>query len=78
MRTRAMPQHGGPLFAEKVLPQLHDVFAEWDDRWWPRPMDREGRAALSSFRPVVANRGGTIGRPRGAIVFGVAKSTGLA
>ena len=27
------------LFAEKVMPQLQDLFAEeWEDRWWPNPM----------------------------------------
>jgi hypothetical protein len=76
--SKDLANYNTQLFVEKVMPQLKDVFSEWEDRWWPRPMDREGRAALSSFRPGVANRGGTIGRPRGAIVFGVAKSTGLA
>src|SRR5436305_14766410 len=37
-------------FAEKVMPQLKDVFAEWDGRWWPRPMARSERAALPSFQ----------------------------
>ena len=39
------------MFAEKVLPQLRDVFAEWEDRWWPQPMDRAERAVLPSFQP---------------------------
>ena len=39
------------LFAEKVMPQLHDVFSEWEDRWWPKPMDRAARAPLSGFQP---------------------------
>ena len=26
------------LFAEKVMPQLTDLFSEWEDRWWPQPM----------------------------------------
>ena len=39
---------------KKVLPQLHDVFAEWDDRWWPQPMARTERAALPSFAPAAA------------------------
>jgi hypothetical protein len=38
------------LFAEKVMPQLADLFSEWEDRWWPRPMAREERAALPSFQ----------------------------
>jgi alkanesulfonate monooxygenase SsuD/methylene tetrahydromethanopterin reductase-like flavin-dependent oxidoreductase (luciferase family) len=32
------------LFAERVMPQLGDVFAEWEDRWWPQPMARTARA----------------------------------
>jgi len=38
------------LFAEKVMPQLTDIFSEWEDRWWPRPMNREARAPLTPFR----------------------------
>ncbi|MSO77476.1 MAG: LLM class flavin-dependent oxidoreductase [Alphaproteobacteria bacterium] len=27
------------LFAEKVMPQLRDLFDDrWEDRWWPKPM----------------------------------------
>ena len=46
-----LAQYNTGLFAEKVLPQLKDVFAEWDDRWWPKPMERAERAALPSFQP---------------------------
>ena len=38
------------LFAEKVMPQLTDVFAEWEDRWWPQPMAHDARAPLTPFR----------------------------
>jgi alkanesulfonate monooxygenase SsuD/methylene tetrahydromethanopterin reductase-like flavin-dependent oxidoreductase (luciferase family) len=38
------------LFAEKVMPQLSDVFSEWEDRWWPKPMTRDARAPLTPFR----------------------------
>jgi alkanesulfonate monooxygenase SsuD/methylene tetrahydromethanopterin reductase-like flavin-dependent oxidoreductase (luciferase family) len=38
------------LFAEKVMPQLTDIFSEWEDRWWPQPMNREARAPLTPFR----------------------------
>jgi alkanesulfonate monooxygenase SsuD/methylene tetrahydromethanopterin reductase-like flavin-dependent oxidoreductase (luciferase family) len=37
------------LFAEKVMPQLQDVFAEWEDRWWPQPMPHGARASLPPF-----------------------------
>jgi alkanesulfonate monooxygenase SsuD/methylene tetrahydromethanopterin reductase-like flavin-dependent oxidoreductase (luciferase family) len=43
------------LFAEKVMPQLTDIFSEWEDRWWPQPMNRESRAPLTPFRqPAIA------------------------
>ena len=32
------------------MPQLHEVFADWEDRWWPHPIARAERAALPSFR----------------------------
>jgi alkanesulfonate monooxygenase SsuD/methylene tetrahydromethanopterin reductase-like flavin-dependent oxidoreductase (luciferase family) len=27
------------LFAQKVMPKLQPLFGDWDNRWWPRPMD---------------------------------------
>jgi alkanesulfonate monooxygenase SsuD/methylene tetrahydromethanopterin reductase-like flavin-dependent oxidoreductase (luciferase family) len=42
--------HNTKLFAEKVMPQLTDVFAEWEDRWWPQPMAHDARAPLTPFR----------------------------
>jgi alkanesulfonate monooxygenase SsuD/methylene tetrahydromethanopterin reductase-like flavin-dependent oxidoreductase (luciferase family) len=39
------------LFAEKVLPQVTDVFSDWEDRWWPQPMKPEARASLTRFQP---------------------------
>jgi len=38
------------LFAEKVMSQLTDAFAEWEDRWWPNPMAHDARAPLTPFR----------------------------
>jgi len=32
------------LFAEQVMPKLRPLFATWENRWWPRPMDRSQRA----------------------------------
>ena len=40
-----LAKYNTKLFAEKVMPQLTDMFAEWEDRWWPQPMNREARAA---------------------------------
>ena len=39
------------LFAEKVMPKLKPLFAEWEDKWWPKPMARAERAALPAFSP---------------------------
>jgi hypothetical protein len=28
------------MYAEKVLPQVRDLFDDrWENRWWPKPMD---------------------------------------
>jgi len=48
---KGLAQYNTKLFAEKVMPQLTDLFAEWEDRWWPQPMNRESRASLTQFRP---------------------------
>ena len=45
-----LAQYNTRLFAEKVRPQLGEVFAEWEDRWWPQPIARAERAALPSFQ----------------------------
>lgn len=31
------------LYAEQVLPQVRDLFSEWDNRWWPQPVSPESR-----------------------------------
>jgi alkanesulfonate monooxygenase SsuD/methylene tetrahydromethanopterin reductase-like flavin-dependent oxidoreductase (luciferase family) len=49
--SKDLAKYNTGLFAEKVLPQLRDVFAEWEDRWWPQPMQRAERAVLPSFQP---------------------------
>jgi alkanesulfonate monooxygenase SsuD/methylene tetrahydromethanopterin reductase-like flavin-dependent oxidoreductase (luciferase family) len=46
-----LAKYNTQLFAEQVMPQLHDVFADWEDRWWPQPMERSTRAPLSGFQP---------------------------
>jgi alkanesulfonate monooxygenase SsuD/methylene tetrahydromethanopterin reductase-like flavin-dependent oxidoreductase (luciferase family) len=46
-----LAKYNTQLFAEQVMPQLHDVFADWEDRWWPQPMDRGARAPLLGFKP---------------------------
>jgi len=26
------------LYAEQVMPQLADLWSDWENHWWPRPM----------------------------------------
>jgi hypothetical protein len=52
--SKDLVKYNTQLFSEKVMPQLHDVFSEWEDRWWPTPMDRSERAPLSPFQPALA------------------------
>jgi alkanesulfonate monooxygenase SsuD/methylene tetrahydromethanopterin reductase-like flavin-dependent oxidoreductase (luciferase family) len=49
--SKDLAKYNTRLFAEKVMPQLADLFAEWEDRWWPQPMERPVRAPLSPFQP---------------------------
>ncbi len=42
------------LFATKVMPQIAGLFAEWEDRWWPRPMEAQARAEIPAFTPRMA------------------------
>jgi len=34
------------LFAEKVMPKLRPLFSEWENRWWPKPLEQGRRAAV--------------------------------
>jgi hypothetical protein len=36
------------------MPKVRDVFSEWEDRWWPRPMASESRAEIPAFVPRMA------------------------
>jgi len=33
------------LYAERVAPQLQDIWSEWENHWWPTPMAAADRAA---------------------------------
>jgi len=48
---KGLAKYNTQLFAARVMPQLGDVFSEWEDRWWPKPMERSARAPLSGFQP---------------------------
>jgi len=39
--------HNTELFAKRVMPQLRGLFEdEWENRWWPKPLPSEARAAV--------------------------------
>ena len=43
--SRETTMYNTKLFAEKVIPQLKDLFEdEWDHHWWPEPADKSLRA----------------------------------
>jgi len=33
------------------MPRLQRLFPEWEDRWWPQPIERGLRAELPAFQP---------------------------
>jgi hypothetical protein len=51
---KRLTQRNTELFAEKVAPRLRGLFGEWEDRWWPKPMAEEERAAPAAFAPRLA------------------------
>jgi alkanesulfonate monooxygenase SsuD/methylene tetrahydromethanopterin reductase-like flavin-dependent oxidoreductase (luciferase family) len=52
--SKELTKYNTKLFAEKVMPKLHPLFAEWEDRWWPQPMDAAQRAEVPAFVPGLA------------------------
>jgi alkanesulfonate monooxygenase SsuD/methylene tetrahydromethanopterin reductase-like flavin-dependent oxidoreductase (luciferase family) len=41
---RALTTYNSELFAKRVMPQLRELFAGWEDAWWPKPLPGDGRA----------------------------------
>ena len=40
-----LARYNTKLFAEKVMPQVSDLFDDaWQDHWWPTPMAKQQRA----------------------------------
>ncbi|HUK08822.1 MAG TPA: LLM class flavin-dependent oxidoreductase [Stellaceae bacterium] len=46
-----LTRYNTDLFAKKVMPQLTGLFSEWENRWWPKPMDRRLRAEVPAYLP---------------------------
>jgi alkanesulfonate monooxygenase SsuD/methylene tetrahydromethanopterin reductase-like flavin-dependent oxidoreductase (luciferase family) len=51
--SKELTKYNTKLFAEQVKPKLEPLFAEWEHKWWPKPMQKASRAAVPSFRPGV-------------------------
>ena len=51
---KELAKYNTKLFAEKVMPRLQPLFAEWEDRWWPQPMEPAQRAEIPAFKPGLA------------------------
>ena len=47
--SKELTRYNTQLFAERVLPQMKDLFSEWEDRWWPQPMTAAERAEIPAF-----------------------------
>ena len=51
--SKDLAKYNTKLFAEAVMPKLKPMFAEWEDKWWPKPMEKSGRATVPAFTPAV-------------------------
>jgi len=51
---KQLAKYNTKLFAEKVMPRLWQLFPDWQDHWWPQPMDSAQRAAVPAFTPGLA------------------------
>ena len=52
--NKQLAQYNTKLFADAVMPRLKPLFAEWEDQWWPRPMEAAQRAQIPAFVPGLA------------------------
>jgi alkanesulfonate monooxygenase SsuD/methylene tetrahydromethanopterin reductase-like flavin-dependent oxidoreductase (luciferase family) len=49
--NKDLTRYNTKLFAEKVMPTLKKFYAEWEHRWWPKPMDAALRANIPAYTP---------------------------
>ncbi|MCA8928406.1 MAG: LLM class flavin-dependent oxidoreductase [Alphaproteobacteria bacterium] len=53
--SKQLTQYNTRLFAEKVMPQIRDLFDdEWEDRWWPTPLPDKERAKVGAPNTMAA------------------------
>src|ERR1700676_4735422 len=46
---KELAKYNTQLFAEKVMPRLQHVHSQWEDHWWPQPMEKQERAEPAAF-----------------------------
>jgi alkanesulfonate monooxygenase SsuD/methylene tetrahydromethanopterin reductase-like flavin-dependent oxidoreductase (luciferase family) len=51
--SRELTLHNTELFAKRVMPQLREIFSDWENRWWPTPLERRQQVEP---RPIGAMR----------------------
>jgi alkanesulfonate monooxygenase SsuD/methylene tetrahydromethanopterin reductase-like flavin-dependent oxidoreductase (luciferase family) len=49
--SKQLTLYNTKLFAERVMPKLHGKFADYEHRWWPKPMDAALRADVPAYAP---------------------------
>ena len=52
--NKDLVKYNTKLFAEKVMPRLQHIHSEWEDKWWPQPMENNLRADVAPFSPKLA------------------------
>jgi len=52
--SKQLAKYNTKLFADQVMPKLQDLFSDWNDRWWPQPMETAQRAAVPAFTSALA------------------------
>jgi alkanesulfonate monooxygenase SsuD/methylene tetrahydromethanopterin reductase-like flavin-dependent oxidoreductase (luciferase family) len=52
--SKQLTRYNTKLFADQVMPKLKGQFADWEDRWWPQPMEQQLRAEVPAFMPKLA------------------------
>ena len=49
--SKDLAKYNTRLYAERVMPQLADLWGEWENRWWPQPMPLAERAVPDAPAP---------------------------
>ena len=52
--SKELANNNTRLYAEKVMPLLADVWSEWENHWWPKPMSMPNRAIPDPLNTAVA------------------------